>query len=399
MDDGLFRRVAEPHMVKAHLTVDDGGVGAVLRQGGLLFLGLVEELKDPLGGGRHALQHIADLGQLLDGLGKVLDILDKGLDITDGNDAPGRKDAARHRHRHIAQVAHKHHDGLHQAGEELAFPGRLKKAVVGGVKFLLDGALPVEGLDDAVAGVNLLHLAVDHAQKALLGFEVFLADFDHQHDQNHRHRQNQQRDEGHFGADGQHHDEHAHHGGAAGDELGDALVQALAQSIHIVGDAGENLAHRAFFKIGKGQTVDLFADLAAEIIADFLGKAAHDPGLPKMEQCRHQIHDQQDDKNLCNIAKVNAAGALQFGNPAGGQRRGGLGQNLGTCDAEHRGNHGKHQHRDELELIVGHGAGQAAHGTLEILGFLGGMTSGMRHQHSPPFRPSSLLLSWLRAIS
>ena len=33
---------------------------------------------------------------------------------------------------------------------------------------------------------------------------------------------------------------------------GDALVQALAQGVHVVGDAAEHLAHRALLEIGQG---------------------------------------------------------------------------------------------------------------------------------------------------
>ena len=128
-----------------------------------------------------------------------------------------------------------------------------------------------------MAGVDLLHLTVHNTQGGLLGLKVFLAEPDHQHHQDQRDGQDEQCDQGHFGADGQHHNQYADHGGDAGDELGYALVQALAQGVHIVGDAGEHLADRPLFKVGQRQAVDLFADLAAEIIADLLGKAGHQP--------------------------------------------------------------------------------------------------------------------------
>src|SRR5699024_5544489 len=232
------------------------------------------ELKDALGSRGHALQHIGNLGQLLDRLGEVLDVLDEGLDVADGDDTPRGKDAAHDGHRHIAQVAHKVHNGHHEAGEELALPGGGIELVVGSVEIVQDDLLPVEGFDDVVAGVDFLHLAVDNAQGSLLSLEEALAEMNHDHDQHQGYRQDQQGDESHLGADGEHHDEHADHGGDAGDQLGDALVQALAQGIHIVGDAGKHLAYGALFKVSQGQAVDLFADLAAEIITDFLGKAA-----------------------------------------------------------------------------------------------------------------------------
>src|SRR5699024_1110485 len=145
--------------------------------------------------------------------GEVPNILDEGLDLTDGDDAPHREDAARHGHGHIAQVAHKVHHRHHQAGEELAFPGGFVELVVGFAELRQHGVLPVESLDHVVPGVDFLHLAVDDAQVFLLGAEVFLAELYHQRDQQHAHRQDQQGDHRHHRADGEHHDQHADHGG------------------------------------------------------------------------------------------------------------------------------------------------------------------------------------------
>ena len=371
-------------MVKGDLTIDAGRVGQ------LILFGLVQKLEHALGSGGHALQHVGHLCQLLNGLGEIADILDKSLDIADGDDAVGGKDAADDGNSHIAQVAHKAHNGLHQAGEELALPGGFKQLVVGGVEVLQHGGLPVEGLDDVVAGVDFLHLTVHNAQGSLLGLEVFLAEPDHQHHQDQRDGQDEQCDQGHFGADGQHHDQHADHGGNAGDELGHALVQALAQGVHIVGDAGEHLADRPLFKVGQRQAVDLLADLAAEIIADLLGKAGHQPALNEAECRGAEVHGQQGEQDLADVSKVNAADPPQLGDPAGGKGRGGLGQNFGTCDIEDGGKDGKDHHNDEGELILAQCAEELPQSALEILGALGGLFSGSRHITHPPFRCSGL---------
>ena len=110
------------------------------------------------------MQHVADLGQLLDGLGEVAHILDERLDVTNGDDAARGKNAAGNGHCYIAQVAHKGHDGLHQAGKELAFPGGFKQAVVGFVKIIQNGIFAVERFDHIVAGIYFLHLAVHGAR-------------------------------------------------------------------------------------------------------------------------------------------------------------------------------------------------------------------------------------------
>ena len=289
---------------------------------------------------------------------------------------------------HIAEVAHKVHDGLHQAGEELALPSGFKELIVGGVEIGQHTGFPVERLDDVMAGVDLLHLTVHDAQGGLLGLEVLLAELDHQHHQRQRNRQDEQCNQGHLGADGQHHDEHADHGRHAGDELGDALVQALAEGVHIVGDAGEHLADGPLFKVGEGEAVDLFADLAAEVVADFLGKAGHQPALNEAERCRAEVHRQQDQQDLADIAEVDAANAAQLRDPAGRKGRGGLSEDLRAGNVEDGGEDGEDDDDDEGDLIGAHGLDQLEQRALEVLGTLGGLASGSWHINHPPFRCS-----------
>ena len=276
------------------------------------------------------MQHIGNLRELLDGLGKVFDILDKRLNVADGNDAAGGKDAAHNGDCHIPKVADKVHNRHHHTGQELRFPRRFVQFFVGGVEVVQHGGFAVERLDDVMPGVDFLDLTVDNAQGRLLCLEIFLAELDHNQHQRQRDRQNQQRNQRHFGADGQHHDQHADHGGDAGDQLGNALVQALPQGVHIVGNAGKHLTHRAFFKIGKRQPVDFFADAVAEVIADLLRKPGHQPALDKAERGAEQIHPQQEQQHLADVGKVNAADAAQLSDPAGGQCGGSFCQHLGS---------------------------------------------------------------------
>ena len=74
-------------------------------------------------------------------------------------------------------------------------------------------------------------------------------------------------------------------------------------------------------------------------------------------------------------------------------------QHLGACNIKNRGKNGKNNYGNQAELVVPQLCQQAAHGALKVFCLLGRHSSGMRHQASPPFRSSSLLLSWLRAIS
>ena len=185
-------------------------------------------------------------------------------------------------------------------------------------------------------------------------------------------------------ADGEHHNQHANHRGDACDELGHALVQALTQRVDIVGNAGKHLTDGAFFKVSKRQAVDFFTDLVAEVIADLLGKAAHNPALYKAEQRGKQIHGQQEQQHLADIGKVDAAGAAQLGNPACGQRGGGLCKDFRPCNVENGGKNGKYNNHDERQLILAHGGQQLTQRALEILGALGCGASGSWHITHPP---------------
>ena len=180
------------------------------------------------------------------------------------------------------------------------------------------------------------------------------------------------------------------HGGHTGDELGDALVQALAQRVHIVGDAGQHLAHGALFKVGKGQAVDLFANLLAEVVAGFLGKAGHEPALNKAEGAAQQVHAQQKQQDAADIHKVDAAGAAQLGDPAGGKSRGGLCQHLRACNIEDGRKNGKYNGGNERKAVAAKVAHKLQQGALEVLGAFGRHASGSWHITHPPFRYSEI---------
>lgn len=105
------------------------------------------------------------------------------------------------------------------------------QGIVGFVEGVGDAFLVVEGLDDVMPAVDLLHLAVDVAQVFLLRLEVFLGFLHNEPDEAQGNRQDDEGDESHQPADGQHHDQHADDGGDGGDDLGQALVQALGQGV------------------------------------------------------------------------------------------------------------------------------------------------------------------------
>ena len=157
MDDGLAR-----HVAKAHVVEDDAALatGGHLRRLGLGLLGRREELEDALGGGRHGLHRVGDVGQLLDRLREVAHVLDEALDVAGARGAVEAEPRAHHHDAHVAHVAHEAHERHHQAGEELAAPRAREQAVVLPLELLDAGVGTVEDLDDALSREVLLHDAV-----------------------------------------------------------------------------------------------------------------------------------------------------------------------------------------------------------------------------------------------
>ena len=92
-------------------------------------------------------------------------------------------------------------------------------------------------------------------------------------------RQDDQCHQRHHPADGEHHHQHADHGGHRGDDLRQSLVQGLADRIHIIGDARKHLTLVGAVKVTQRHAVDLFSDILAELVGDLHRDTGHDPAL------------------------------------------------------------------------------------------------------------------------
>ena len=172
VDDALLRLVAKGNVFEIHTASYLFQLHRMLCR--LHFLFLFKELKDTLRGSCHGLHLIDDLCDLLHGLGEVSDVLNERLNLTDGDRATNCQQAAGQRHSHIAQIAHEHHDRLHQTGEKLRLPCGVIQGVIGLLELGNGILLLVVRLDDGVSGVGFLHLSVDVSQIFLLLFEVLL---------------------------------------------------------------------------------------------------------------------------------------------------------------------------------------------------------------------------------
>ena len=355
---------------------------------GLVLLLFLQKRKDTLRSRRGGLQHVRHLCHLLDGLGEVPHILGKGLDIPHLNGLLDGQVAAQNGHSHIAQIAHKLHDGHHHAGQELRFPRRIIQLLVRLFKGFYCLLFLVKRLDDIVARIDLLHLAVYISQKFLLSPEIFLGFGHDEGDHGNGNRQHQKRDQCHQRTDGEHHDQHAHHLGHGGDHLCGALIQTLPQRIHVVRDPGKNLPVGHFVKITHRHPVDLLRDCLSEAVGRLLGDPGHDISLDKGKYRAHPIESQRQQQDPSDLFKIHAAGSGHPADQAVENLRRRLPQDLRPQDIEDRAAHRKDQYKQHLNFVDAHIADQLFDGALKILRFF---SRSHPMAVSPACRPSSLL--------
>ena len=176
-----------------------------------------------------------------------------------------------------------------------------------------------------------------------------------------------------------HHGQHAHHGDRGGDELGDSLVQALAQGVHVVGDAREGVAGGVLLEVAEGHALDLAGDGIAQAVAGLLGDVAHDPRLHPGASGRGQVEPERDRQDAADGGVVDGTGTRRRGHGAVEEHGGGLGEHLGPHDGEHGGSDGEQEHEGETALELPHEGEHAAQGGLEVQGLLAA--------HHAPGRP------------
>ena len=126
--------------------------------------------------------------------------------------------------------------------DELGPVARLVQPVVLLVEALDRLFLPAEDLDDGVAGMHLLDVAVERPGRGPLGDELLLRTAGDEDGDRDRHRHAEQRDHGEDRADREHHDQHADDGQQRRDELGQALLERLPDVVDVVRDPAQQVA-------------------------------------------------------------------------------------------------------------------------------------------------------------
>ena len=221
--------------------------------------------------------------------------------------ALGNEHRADDAHRHVTQISDKVHERHHQSRKKLRFPRTRIKVAVDGIELGLDLFFGVVRLDDVVPRIDFLHVPVEIAEIPLLAHEVFLR---FAHDEKHEHESDQARDDGgdrHDRVGHEHHDDAADEHDDGGKHGHERLIQRLTDGIHVVGNAGEHVAHAVGIEIFEGQQVDFFGDRAAQPLRVFLRDRRHDDALQVRAEQSHRIDDDEEDTYGSDFLQVHIA--------------------------------------------------------------------------------------------
>ena len=131
LDQRLLGHIGEIHIQQFHLA-HLGRVGNILGVG--CFLGLIQQIKDPLGAGDGILQFRHHAADLIEGLGILAGIAQKHAELSHGN-APGAHKQSTHQgHCRIDNIIHKTGTGIGKAGEEGGIQRRFAQPVIHHIK-------------------------------------------------------------------------------------------------------------------------------------------------------------------------------------------------------------------------------------------------------------------------
>ena len=341
MEDNLFRRVAEVHVIEPHVAgqpgVGDGAVvvgmlpgpdhgalgalgqGAVgvllgVDQGHVAIVGFglfIQQGEDPVGAGQTHDDHVDLVGHLADRAGELLGHIQERHHDADTESHAGEADVGGagqqqgtahqcHDHvHHVADIAQQRHENV---GETVAVAGVEEDFVVDFVKVGLGSFLVAEDLNDLLAGHHFLHERLGVGQSDLLAQEIgggALGDRtggeDHADDANHHYK-------GQDDAVVDHNAEHHRQRDGGDENIGKALADKLAQGVDIVGVVAHDVAVTIGVKVPDGQVLHVVEHLLTHLFQGTLGDDGHHLRVEGAGDEADRIHGYQDSYKAENFS-------------------------------------------------------------------------------------------------
>ncbi len=280
------------HIAKAHVLKDHMALNLLQRRNAFLqrLLGLIQHIKHALRarkGGKHRV-HLH--GNQIDRAVELARIVERHRQSADVKSLPDDHDRADARGQRIDQVAQLVRDRAHDARAELRADLRVAVARVELGELAHGNLLVGKHLDDLLSGNRLLCIAVEHAQILLLLLVGSAAASDDLPAGKRQNRGHDDRDGRQQRAGIDHQDDGAGQRDSAGNDLHERRVEHFAHGVHVVGEAGHDVACGVCVKIAHGQAHQLVHEFLAHSFERPLGHAEHDPLAQIQRDYRHGIH-------------------------------------------------------------------------------------------------------------
>src|SRR5262249_35382771 len=144
----------------------------------------------------------------------------------------------------------------------------------------------------------------------------------------------------------------ANDSGHGGDELGEALVQRLADRVDIVCDARKDIAVCGAVIILEGQAADLLVNFLPQVVSDLHGNAGDDIALGVGKPQGNTIENDQERAHTADVGKIHVQrSAIIVGDQSLGELGRYVAQQLWADNRENGRQSGKDDHNHDLDAI------------------------------------------------
>ena len=328
-------RCLPPGAVRPRLSPDQGDLPLVhLRL-------LVHHPKDPLGSREGGEEEVCLLGQLVHGHGTLADIDQIGGETGNVGEAGEDEEPSHAGGDGVVEVAEAYHRGDHYPRIAHRPGARPAQGLILFAEGLVVRRLVVEDLLHLLPRHHLLHKAVEVRQARLLLVEILLAAAAAIEDKEEHQNQEKEDDEGQLGVQHQQHGDGARHHNEALDEKGEAVVQGLADGVHVIGEVTHQFPVGVAVKVLEGQGLGVEEQVPADLGHYLLGGADHQLIVPQGAQGPHAVHGRHLQHHPPQARYVSGLDEVPDYRP----------QKVGTEDVGHAAENHHHRHRRQGQLV------------------------------------------------
>ena len=187
------------------------------------------------------------------------------------------------------------HHGTHNTAVELRLHLLFTEVVVQHIELLHAGGFVVEYLDDLGAGNGFLDVAVHRAKSRLLSGVVFAGGLGKRLTALGKDGQECHGDQGKPDVGGEHEDEGAHQRDHTGNQAGEGVVDHDLHVVHVVGEAGHDLAGGVGIEVSDGKLLELCEQIVTDGLGGVMGHGKHQACLEVVAEHTYQEDAGQDE--------------------------------------------------------------------------------------------------------